>query len=157
MYDSNNDMLEAFKAMPATIAYMLEGVSQEQALSAKGGDEGWSVVEVVCHLRDAEGFALERDAQMLEKDNPAIVPYDQAQLAIDRHYASQDLHEALEEFIRLRREHITMLELLSAEDWKRPGEHLDMGRITIFAHVLHMVCHDAIHCAQISRQLKTDH
>jgi hypothetical protein len=154
MYDSEHDMLDAFKAMPATLAFLLEGISQEQALSAKGGDEGWSIVEVVCHLRDAEGFALQRDAMMLEKDNPDIIPFDQAQLAIERHYADQDLHEALEEFIRLRREHITMLELLSAEDWKRPGEHLEMGRITIFGHVLHMVCHDAIHCAQISRQLK---
>ena len=96
MYDTNNDMLDAFKAMPATITYLLDGVSQEQASSAKGGDEGWSVVEVVCHLRDAESFALQRDALMIEKDSPDIIPYDQAQLAIERHYADQDLREALQ-------------------------------------------------------------
>ena len=60
MYDLNHDLLEALKATPETLAGLLDGVSQAQARSAKGGDEDWSVVEVVCHLRDTEEFFIKR-------------------------------------------------------------------------------------------------
>jgi hypothetical protein len=146
-------MLDAFKGMPETLASLLEGIGQEQAQSAKGGDEGWSVVEVVCHLRDAEEFALKRNTLMRNQENPDIAPYDQEQLAIERRYADQDLRQVLAAFIRLRLEHISLLENLPGEAWERPGQHREAGRITIFNHTLHMVCHDAIHCAQIAQQL----
>jgi hypothetical protein len=60
MYDLNHDLLEALKATPETLTGLLAGVSETQARSAKGGDENWSVVEVVCHLRDAEEISLQR-------------------------------------------------------------------------------------------------
>ena len=44
MNNSAQDLLEA----------LLDGYTQAQALAARGGEEGWSIVEVVCHLRDAE-------------------------------------------------------------------------------------------------------
>ncbi len=153
MYNSTRDVLDAFKATPETLTALLKGVSQVQAKSARGGDEGWSVVEVVCHLRDAEQFGLQRDSAMRDQANPDIAPYDQEKLAIERNYAAQDLGAALAEFVRLRQEHIALLEKLKPAEWQRPGNHLEVGPITIFGHILHMACHDAIHCAQIARQL----
>ena len=153
MYNSIRDMLDAFQATPEVLKNLLEDVSQEQAQSAKGGDEDWSVVEVLCHLRDAEEFALNRNTMMHDQDNPNIIPYDQEQLAIGRRYADQDLHQVLSDFLSLRREHVSLLENLTEEDWHRPGQHPEAGRIEIFDHTLHMVCHDAVHCAQIARQL----
>ena len=155
MYNSSRDVLDAFKATPETLTTLLAGVSQKQAQSAKGGDEGWSVLEVLCHLRDGEEFGLQRDVAMRDQANPDIAPYDQEKMAVERKYASQDLRQALEDFIRLRREHVAMLEKLSTAEWERPGNHLEVGGITIFYHIVHMVCHDAIHCAQIARQLKS--
>ena len=153
MYNSAQDMLDAFQVTPDVLRNLLEGVSQEQAQSAKGGDEGWSVVEVLCHLRDAEEFALNRNRLMRDQDNPNIIPYDQEQLARDRRYTEQDLRQVLSDFIRLRQEHVSLLAGLSEDNWHRPGQHPEAGRIEIFDHTLHMVCHDTIHCAQIARQL----
>jgi hypothetical protein len=153
MYNSIRDMLDAYQVIPDILKFLLKDVSQEQARSARGGDEDWSVVEVMCHLRDAEEFALNRNKLMRDQDNPNIIPYDQEQLAKDRRYADQDLRQALSDFIRLRQEHVSLLENLSEDDWHRPGQHPEAGRIEIFDHTLHMVCHDAIHCAQIARQL----
>jgi hypothetical protein len=154
MYNSTRDLLDAFKATPETLAGLLANVTDAQAKAAKGGDEGWSVVEVLCHLRDGEEIGFQRDRAMFEQKNPDIAPYDQDKFAIDRNYASQDLRKALAEFIRLRKEHVAFLESLSPEGWKRPGNHLEIGNIDIFSHTEHMVCHDSIHCAQIARQLK---
>jgi hypothetical protein len=153
MYDSTRDMLDAFQTTPDTLQKLLANVSQEQAQSAVGGDEGWSVVEVLCHLRDAEEFALNRNRLMRDHEDPNIIPYDQDQLAKDHRYAEQNLRQVLSDFIRLRQEHVSLLENLSAEDWHRPGQHSEAGCIEIFDHTLHMVCHDAVHCAQIARQL----
>ena len=153
MYDLNHDLLEALKATPETLTGLLAGISDAQARQAKGGDENWSVVEVLCHLRDAEEISLQRTEAMRDQDNPSIIGYDQESLARKRNYREADLRSALAGFISLRQRHIAALSALDEEQWKRPGDHYEIGRITIFAYALHKVSHDAVHCAQIARQL----
>ena len=153
MYDLPRDLIDALKATPEVLTRLLDGVSQAQAAAARGGDEGWSVVEVVCHLRDAEEISLQRMQAMRDHDNPPITGYDQEALARERNYRGQDLREALEGFITFRKQYVADLSSLKASDWDRPGAHNEFGRITILEHTVHHACHDAIHCAQIARQL----
>jgi uncharacterized damage-inducible protein DinB len=153
MYDLNHDILDALKAAPETLTALLKGVSQEQAQTAKGGDENWSVVEVLCHLRDAEEFFLKRMQAMRDQDNPVIIGYDQEALARDRNYKAADLQKALAGFITFRQQVIGEFSKLTPEQWQRTGQHNEMGQITIFAQAIHHASHDAIHCAQIARQL----
>ena len=153
MYNTTKDMLDALRAAPDTLNRLLAGITQEQARKATGGDENWSVIEVLCHLRDAEEFGLQRDRLMRDCDNPDILPWDQEKLAIERNYAAQELRTVLAEFTAKRQQRIAVLEGLSPAGWERTGKHLQFGAITIFTHTLHMAAHDAIHCAQIARQL----
>jgi hypothetical protein len=156
MYNTTRDLLDALRVTPDTLTGLLVGITQEQAQKARGGDEGWSVIEVLCHLRDAEEYGLQRDILMRDHDNPAILPWDQEKLALEQNYAAQNLRAVLAEFITLRQQRIAVLEGLSPEGWKRTGNHREIGVIDIFSHVLHMVSHDAIHCAQIARQIKDE-
>jgi hypothetical protein len=153
MYDLNRDLLDALKATPETLTGLLVNVSEAQARQAKGGDENWSVVEVVCHLRDAEEISLQRTEAMRDQDNPLIIGYDQEALACERNYCEADLHSAVAGFISFRQRHIAILSALTPEQWERPGHHDEIGEITIFAFAIHKASHDAIHCAQIARQL----
>jgi DinB superfamily len=153
MYDIPKDLLDAFRAAPEIYESLLHGVNQEQAQAARGGDEDWSVIEVVCHLRDAEERGLERMRAMRDQDEPFLPGYDQEQWARDRNYAAADLHAALAAFLRFRAQHIAELAATPPEAWERAGQHEEQGRITISAHTLHLVSHDAIHAAQIARQL----
>jgi hypothetical protein len=153
MYNSTQDILDALRATPDILTGLLIGVTQEEAQAARGDDGGWSVVEVLCHLRDAEEVTLQRLTLMRDQDNPDIIPYDQEKLAVERNYASEDMHAALFAFIRLRQKGIALLENLPPDGWERSGNHLEIGRITIFGHALHKVSHDAVHCAQIASQL----
>ena len=93
---------------------------------------------------------------MRDHDNPDILSYDQEKLATERHYAAQDLRAALAGFIAVRQQHIAVLESLTSEGWERPGNHRQLGAISIFTLTIHNVSHDAIHCAQIARQLNTN-
>jgi hypothetical protein len=153
MYDLHRELIDALKSTPEILKGFLSLVTVTQARSAKGGDENWSVIEVVCHLRDAEEISLQRMQAMRDQDHPKITGYDQEALARERNYREADLHAALNAFIGFRERHIAALFALSAEEWERTGVHGQFGQITIFAHTLHKVSHDAIHCAQIARQL----
>jgi hypothetical protein len=111
------------------------------------------VVEVICHLRDAEERGLERTLAMRDAGDPFLPGYDQDAWARERNYAAGDLQEAFAAFVRLRTRHVAELAALAPADWARTGQHAEQGRITITAHTLHLVSHDAIHAAQIARQL----
>ena len=155
MYDLQHDLLDALRATPETLSGLLAGISDQQARSAKGGEENWSVVEVVCHLRDAEEFFIKRFQAMRDQDNPVIAGYDQEALARERNYKDSDIKAALASFSAFRRQLISELSILTPEQWQRTGQHNELGQITIFAQSVHHVTHDAIHCAQIARQLKS--
>src|SRR2546423_10014425 len=110
MYNVSGDLLDAFRAMPEVLVQTLEGCTQEEAQAARGGDENWSVVEVVCHLRDAEERGLERTRAMRSENHPFMEGYDQDAWARERNYADADLREALTAFLRFRQQHIAELE-----------------------------------------------
>jgi hypothetical protein len=154
MYNTAKDLLDALRATPDTLKYLLQGISQDQASTARGGDEGWSVVEVMCHLRDAEERNLLRIKLMHNQNNPILEGYDHDQWALERNYAAARLDEALPAFLKFRAETIKELEALSPGDWERPGTHTEMGPITVINYVNHLVSHDAVHLAQIARQLQ---
>jgi hypothetical protein len=153
MYDLHHDLIDALEATPETLAALLVGVSQAQARAARGGDENWSVIEVLCHLRDAEEISLQRMQAMRDQENPAITGYDQEALAHARNYRDADLRSALKDFTAFRERYTAALSALKPESWERTGQHNEIGQITIFAHTIHHAAHDAIHCAQIARQL----
>lgn len=153
MYDLHRELVETLAATPETLAGLLRGVDEAQARSAVGGDEGWSVIEVICHMRDAERIGLERMAAMRDQDNPQIIGFDQDALARDKKYAEADLGSALADFTHMRAEYVAALAALTPEQWERPGHHNEIGAITIVAHTTHRTQHDAVHCAQIARQL----
>jgi hypothetical protein len=87
MYDTPKDLLDALRATPTVLEALLRDCTQEQAQRARGGDEGWSVVEVLCHLRDAEERALERMRAMRDQAAPFLPGYDQERWARERNYA----------------------------------------------------------------------
>lgn len=153
MYDTHKELGESLAASPMIIEGLLNNVTQERAQRARGGDEHWSVVEVVCHLRDAEERALQRMQAMRDEETPHVAGYDQDAWARDRHYADDDLRQALASFLRLRAQHVAELSALTPEQWERSGEHEEQGRINIAAHTLHIVAHDCAHAAQLARQL----
>jgi hypothetical protein len=153
MYDQTQDLLDALRATPLVLTGLLHGCSEEQAHTTREGEGGWSPVEVVSHLRDAEAEALARMRTMRDQSEPMLAAYDQEQWAKHRSYTDAHLYEALDAFRRLRAQHIADLEQLAAEQWERVGHHEEYGRVTISSHTLHIVSHDCVHLAQISRHV----
>jgi hypothetical protein len=152
MQDIYSYFVDTLRATPIVFDALLRDCTQEQAQTAHGG-EGWTAVEIICHLRDNEERALERMRLMRDETDPFIAAYDQEQWARERNYAADNLREALAAFVRLRASHIAELVALTPAEWGRTGQHQERGRITIRDQTLRVVCHDAIHAAQLARQL----
>lgn len=153
MYDTTAELIGMLRATPEVLEGLLRAVTPERARAARGGDEDWSVVEVVCHLRDVEERAIARMRAMRDEENPTMQGYDQEALARERNYAAADLSDAFAAFARFRAQHIAELEALRPEEWQRPGHHSEAGAVTVMRHTITIANHDAVHLAQIARQL----
>jgi len=154
MDDTAHDLIDALEAGPDALEGVLAGIDDDAAQRARGGDEGWSVVEVVCHLRDAEERAAERMRMIRDEDDAQLAGYDQDAWAVERGYAADDLREALAAFSRHRASHVAALRALPAEAWGRAGTHDEWGRVTIENHTIHIATHDVQHLAQVARALR---
>ena len=154
MYDSPRDLIDSMSAAPDALEGVLVGVDADLARRARGGDEGWNVVQVVCHLRDAEERAVERLRAMRDEDQPFLAAYDQDAWAVERDYADEDLRGAVAAFTGHRAAHVAALRALPAAAWERAGTHEEQGRVTILNHTIHIATHDLQHLAQVARALR---
>jgi uncharacterized damage-inducible protein DinB len=141
------------KRTPVILDAILRDVTQKQAQQATDGPDGWSVVEVVCHLRDFEKIFYNRAVQMLEEDQPTLQPFDHEALAVERDYASQNLAMVLKIWRDTRRQFIDLLKGLDADQWSRSGLHPEYDTITVLEQAMQVGTHDVVHIEQIVRAL----
>lgn len=153
MYDTTGELVGILRATPEILQALLRGLTAERARTARGGDEGWSVLEVLCHLRDTEEWAIARMRVLRDEANPIVHGFNQEAWAQERNYAGDTVEAALDGFVRLRTQHVAELAALRPNQWDRPGQHSTVGVITVLSHTVHIAHHDAVHTAQIARQL----
>jgi hypothetical protein len=149
MYDERQDLLTALGAGPPVLRTLMTVIKDGAA--AGGGEDGWSAVEIICHMRDAEQIAFERDQRISAEERPVLEAYDQDELARRREYVRQDLDAAIAGFEDVRNRHVDFLKGLPPAGWARVGVHQEMGELTIQQHVAHMAAHDPLHFAQLAR------
>jgi len=136
-----------------TIRQLLRATTQEEASSQRDGGDGWTVLEVMGHLRDFELIFLERARLTLEQENPALPFPDPEQLVIENNCNADELQETLEAWIGGRVEHLSFLRSVGEEDWERPARHPTRGRFTLNDQLFLTVWHDMNHIEQMSHIL----
>jgi hypothetical protein len=145
--------LRSMRKTPVILAAVLRGVTQEHAQASTDGADGWSVVEVMCHLRDYEELFFRRARMMLDSDNPTLPGYDQGALALERDYAHQELAEAFGAYLQTRQSFIHLLAGLNTDQWTRVGIHPETGDINLLELAMNVGLHDVNHIEQIVRAL----
>ena len=153
----NEWLLEGLEQSAQTLAHILADVTQAQAQRIKDGDDGWSVLEIMCHLRDYQAIFAERIRRILEEEQPTFTPYDEkARLAlvVENDYANQDLRAVLEDYRLTRRQIIERLAPLGDVQWQREGRFADDDIVDLTMPVVHTLLHDADHTEQIARILR---
>lgn len=134
-----------------TLSNILATVSAAQAASWRDGPDGWTILEVVCHLRDYDEIFLERGQLTTKQDNPTYPVYDHLALVVERAYNEQEMNTVLAELKASRKQLIAFFTELSVVQWQRTGDHVAHGRYTMEGIAAHVAWHDANHLEQITR------
>ena len=132
---------------------ILHGLSQADATASTDGPGGWTVLEVVCHLRDLEEIYAGRIDSMLRGDNPTFPKVDPPALAKERNYAGDDLRSARATLLEHRRGTLATLADLLPEQWALTGTHGVYGPQTVEVLAFQIVTHDLDHMEQMTRIL----
>ena len=136
-----------------SLGHILRGVSADEACALRDGDDGWSIIEILCHLRDFDEIFYKRAVMMLEEDNPQLPGYDHEAMAIERAYQQDDPQEAYNALRASRQRFIQFFEALSSEQWERGGVHPERDRFTMTDAAMQVGLHDLDHLEQITRVL----
>jgi hypothetical protein len=136
-----------------TLGHLLAPMSQEQATTLRDGPDGWTTVEVVCHLRDFDGFFRGRAEMILAEETPNLPAYDHEAIAIEREYNDEQLTNAYHALLESRAATKALFERLTPEQWERAGIHPESGYFTLTDAVRQVGMHDLTHIEQILKIL----
>jgi uncharacterized damage-inducible protein DinB len=146
-------VLRAVRKAPTIFNALLHDVDAARALAATDGADGWSVVEVICHLRDFEPIVAQRLDLFLTMPNPVYQTYDPKADEARRDYKAANLREEFAALVELRRQNVAKLTALTPEQWNIAGSNPDFGAITLIEMMAHVALHDSDHQEQIARCL----
>jgi hypothetical protein len=132
---------------------VIEPLSYQAITSYRDGGVGWTVLEVLCHLRDFEDVFFERSVLTVDQDNPPLPFPDPEMLAQERNYNGDNPTMVLAHWAALRKEHHAYLSARPDEDWERPAAHPRRGTVTLHDQMFITVWHDTNHLEQILRIL----
>lgn len=129
--DPTNDLLDQLRATPRLLTEAVRGL-QRNVVGWTPAPGSWSILEVVCHMRDMEREAyLARYERMLRGDRPHLPGVDGDRLACELDYRRQRLSEALREFRKLRKQTLALLTGFDTATWALEGVHETAGPITM--------------------------
>jgi hypothetical protein len=121
------EFLAALQTAPDRLKEATRGLSPAEVRCRPPNGE-WSVIELVCHLRDYAEIFDSRIARALLEDNPEVATYDNEDLVSSREYASQDLDSVLSAHAVIRARMLQKLAALSDAQWARTVRHATWGQ-----------------------------
>ncbi len=158
-YDIGKNRQRHLRFMQQTLdilTHLLAPVSQETATTlrdAQDGDKGWTVLEVLFHLRDFDNIFRMRAKIMRYQEYPTLPAYDHHLITKQGDYNHKILIQVLEDLRLSRRRTISFFDELTDELWQRAGIHPERGHFTMVDAALQVGTHDVIHIEQITRIL----
>lgn len=142
-------MQDAIKAY----SHLINAANPDDLNTYRDGGTGWTVVEVLCHLRDFEALFLHRARITVEQEKPDL-PFPQPDdLAAEKHYNEQDAQTVLREWQALRTEFLDFLKARAALDWERLAQHPTRGDFSLHDQFFLIARHDMLHLEQAARIL----
>lgn len=143
------EALAQLRDTPAVVAGLLAGLAEEQMARPPAGG-GWSLRQVVAHLRDAEGVLRFRLQRMVEEENPLLESQAVFAWATSEEDRPPTMAEIMDAYRRSRDESLAILAALPGMDWQRPGRHTEFGQVTILQQASYFAAHEQTHLATLA-------
>lgn len=135
------------------ITNIVQSAPTEAMTRYTDGEGGWSAVEVLGHLLDANEIFTARARRILTEDNPHFENFPHEQMVIDRNYRQQKPLDVLARLHESRQQTLALFETLTPEQWERAGVHPEYGEWTMTDALMQIGHHDVNHLEQMTRIL----
>lgn len=147
-FKSIDSILAILASTPGILHSLILGSSGTD-LSQRPSPDEWSLIEVLCHLRDTEReiHRLQLDV-LLGETNPFVPRPDGAVWAKQRRYLDEDGPSALADFTRVRIEMLGILRSLDPGVWDHKARHAIFGPTTFREVIGFITDHDRMHIQQ---------
>ncbi len=137
----------------AIIHNILSQVSAHDASTYRDSGNGWTALEVICHLRDLEAVIMQRATLTVEQEAPALPNFDADATAAERRYNEQNLETVYQEWVEGRTVMLAYLAEVDESAWERVGVHPKRGAMTLADQLAFTTWHDSNHIEQLVRIL----
>jgi hypothetical protein len=149
-----DEIINTLRGTPDQVQAICAPLTDDQlrhrpADAAATDESGWSLLELICHLRDSAQEDGLRIRRLVEEDNPMLVPYDQEAWARDRNYNGDDPKKALVAMRAFVSGLAYQLENLSEQQWSRAGHHPERGAVSVLSMATQYATHHRDHVAQM--------
>jgi hypothetical protein len=146
------DPLEVMAETPRWLKARL-GNLMASAWHTPEGEGKWSLLQVICHLTDAEMVFGWRARLVLTADNAPLTGYDQNVWLERFNYAGADPDEVLATFVALRQWNLRVWRSVTMGELERLGMHTERGPESLALLRGLVAGHDLRHRRQIERLL----
>ncbi len=137
------------KSTPAAFEALTTGLSASQWQERPGENE-WATNEIACHLRDVDREVnLPRFKMVSAGENPFLPGIVTDVWANERDYIHQDGYSALNSFVEVRTELLSLLASLDVNGWKMPARHAIFGPTQLLELASFIGTHDRTHIHQV--------
>ena len=145
------DVLQTLRSTEMLLFAVLADLDRE-ALTKRPAPNEWSVVEVLCHLRDLEREVFPVRTELIRRNDSSLIQgFDQNAWALERDYAGDDPRRAADEFTLCRRKNLLMIEQIRDDELEKKARHSEFGELTLRALLADWAGSDLVHTAQLQR------
>lgn len=131
------------------IREIVDALGGQEMLVHVPGDS-FSVTEHVCHLRDLEKYGFRpRIVDMLTKFMPQLYDFEGAVVARDSNYSAQSVRVALADFMRARRQNVSLVRDAPVVAAGRFGHYASGPPLTFVAVLESVLEHDLDHISRL--------
>jgi uncharacterized damage-inducible protein DinB len=141
--------IAAIREAPSALRAAVRGLSEAQ-LSTPYRDGGWTVRQVVHHVPESHMNAFTRFKLALTEDNPTIKAYDEDAWAKLGDVARTPVETSLTLLEALHARWVTLLEVMTPEDFGRPLVHPVNGPMTLDRMLQLYAWHGHHHVAHVT-------
>lgn len=136
-----------------TVESIIQNTTTEALTTYRDSGDGWTVLQVLGHLRDFEALFYQRARLTVEHENPPLPFPDPDELARVNNYQGQMLEDVFATWKDSRDMYIEYLKARDEADWERPSQHPTRGAFTLHDQLFLTSLHDTLHIEQITRIL----
>jgi uncharacterized damage-inducible protein DinB len=146
-----SDWNAVIEELEATIERLRAAFAAANRVSGPRSEDGWSLADLLNHLRASDAIIASRVHQVLVRDGVPLPAFDERAWAATYMVTGIDPRTQLDQFALRRAEFVALLRTLVPDELRRAGHHEERGLMTVADLCRMLAEHEFDHRQQIAQ------